>query len=393
MITVPEADRLLRLHVRPAGRERVPLDAAAGRVLAEEVVADRPYPPFDRVAMDGVAIAHAGWRDGVRDFRVASTQRAGEAPHVLDDPSACVEIMTGAVLPQGCDSVVRYEDLAMENGTARVKESVVVREGQNVHTRGSDSGAEAVLMERGCMLGPTHVAALASVGRAEVLVAALPRLEILTTGDELVAVDAPVLAYQIRQSNGHAVRAALVQAGYREITLEHVPDSPDSIRAALEAAITRTDVLLVSGGVSAGRFDLVPKVLGDVGVREVFHRVRQKPGKPLWFGTADDGRPVFGLPGNPVSALVCLYRYVLPYLASCAGATVSAETAVLSHLPRRKNDFTHFVPVKREGTAAHPVPSTGSGDFLSLLPSDGFVEVANDVVEPGPVPYHSWRGA
>jgi molybdopterin molybdotransferase len=394
MITVAEADRLLRLHVRPGGCERVPLPGAVGRVLAEEVAADRPYPPFDRVAMDGVAIAHDRWRSGVRTFRIASTQRAGEAPHRLVATSDCVEIMTGAALPEGCDTVVRYEDLRLEDGTATIADRAEVVATQNVHPCGSDAGAGAVLLRTGTVLRPTHIAALASVGAADVVVATIPRVAVLTTGDELVAVDAPVLPHQIRQSNGHAVCAALAQSGYSEVALEHVRDEDTDVRAALEAVLAGADVVLVTGGVSAGRFDLIPSVLAELGVDEVFHKIRQKPGKPLWFGVAASGQAVFGLPGNPVSALVCVYRYALPYLAACACATVPARPHVqLSGLPRRSNDFTHFVPVVREGLDAHLVATNGSGDFVSLLPSDGFVEVSAEAAEPGPVPYFSWHTA
>lgn len=391
MIAVQEADRLLARRIRLHAPAVVPLAEAVGRVLREDVAADRDYPPYDRVAMDGIAVADEDVRGGTTRFRVAWTQAAGEPPRALPGPGRCIEIMTGAALPDGCDSVIRYEDLDLADGWATLRDGVEVKPRQNVHFRGSDREAGQPVLEAGVRLRPPDIAVLASLGKAEVRVAALPKIAVVTTGDELVAVDAPVLPHQIRQSNGPAVRAALRQHGYADVSLDHVPDDEARLRHRLDAALAEADVLVLSGGVSAGKFDLVPTLLGDLGVREVFHKIRQKPGKPLWFGTTERGQAVFGLPGNPVSALVCLYRYVLPSLDASAGRTNrSPETALLARLPRRKNDFTLFVPARREGLEVHPVPSNGSGDFLSLLPSDGFAEVSADVTEPGPVPFFPW---
>jgi molybdopterin molybdotransferase len=391
MISVREADLLLARHVRLREPAVVPLAEAAGRVLREDVAADRDYPPYDRVTMDGIAVADEDVRGGTTRFWVAWTQAAGEPPRTLPGRGQCIEIMTGAALPEGCDSVIRYEDLLLADGWATLRDGVEVKPRQSVHFRGSDREAGQPVLEAGTRLRPPDIAALASIGHAEVRVAALPRVAVVTTGDEVVAVDAPVLPHQIRESNGPAVRAALREHGYTDVSLGHAPDEEARLRRSLEAALAQADVLLLSGGVSAGTFDLVPTLLSDLGVREVFHKIRQKPGKPLWFGTSEHGQAVFGLPGNPVSALVCLYRYVLPFLAASAGLTTrSPGTALLAQLPRRRNDFTLFVPARREGLDVHPVPSNGSGDFLSLLPSDGFAEVTAEVTEPGPVPFYPW---
>ncbi len=390
MISIVKADEKLRAHVRLCETAAVPLADAAGRVLRESVGTDRDYPPFDRVAMDGIALAFEGLRDGKTRFRVAGTQAAGEPPHTLADVAACIEVMTGAALPEGCDTVVPYEVIHLENGTVTLRDAQKVEKGQNVHHRGTDARAGTLVLAEGTRIGPHHVAALASVGKATVRVAALPRLAVVTTGDELVEVEATPLFHQIRQSNGHAVRAALAQHGYGGVMLQHARDEAPSMQRLLEETLAASDVLILSGGVSAGRFDLVPTILKTLGVVEVFHKIRQKPGKPLWFGATANGQAVFGLPGNPVSALVCLYRYVLPFLARCAGAEAAPGTAVLTSLPRRKNDFTHFVPVRFEGMDAHPVPTNGSGDFLSVVASDGFAEVAPELTAPGPVPVFSW---
>jgi molybdopterin molybdotransferase len=391
MITVSEADRLLRQNVFGRDVERVPLSRAAGRTLAVDVAADRPYPPFERVAMDGIAISAGAWGTGSRHFQIAATQRAGEKPLSLSEPQACIEIMTGAALPDGADAVIRYEDLSLDNGTAAVAEEIDVRPWQNVHRLGSDCAAGDVVLRSEMVIGPAEIAVLASIGQSEVTVYRRPRVAIVCTGDELVEVGAAVLPHQIRQSNGHAVRAALTLHGMTDVSLEQVPDDGDSIERALGDALDTADVLLISGGVSAGRYDLVPGILDELGVSEVFHKIRQRPGKPLWFGRSADGRPVFGLPGNPVSALVCVYRYVLPHILGTSGETNA--TLTLSHIPRRRAGFTLFAPVRREGLHGIPVQTNGSGDFLSVAGTDGFVEIGPDVSEPETVPFISWRGA
>lgn len=389
MISVAEADALLAQHVRILPSVDVPLAEAAGRVLREAVVADRDVPPFDRVAMDGIALASSDLDR--RRFRVASMQSAGEAPHTLAEPGDCIEIMTGAALPQGADTVVRYEDLEVAGGYAAIRDGVAVTPGQNVHGRGDDRRAGEPVLAPGVRIGPTHVAALASLGKATVRVSALPRVAVVTTGDEVVPVDDVPLPHQIRQSNGPALRGALALHGYADVRAVHAPDDEARLRAAFAGALDKADALVLTGGVSAGRFDLVPGVLASLGVREVFHKVRQKPGKPLWFGVAPDGTPVFGLPGNPVSALVGLVRYVVPFLDAAAGRLAPPRAELqLTRLPHRKNDFTHFVAVRRVGLDAHLVSSNGSGDFLSIVSSDGIAEVARDVREPGPVPFIPW---
>jgi molybdopterin molybdotransferase len=387
MISVSDADALLAEHVCPLPTLAVLLAEAPGRVLREPVTADRDVPPYDRVAMDGVALASADLDR--RRFRVASTQAAGEPPHALAEGGDCVEIMTGAALPDGADTVVRYEDLAVAGGWASLREGVSVTPGQNVHRRGDDRRSGAPVLAPGVWLGPPEVAALATLGRSTVRVSARPRVAVVTTGDEVVPVDATPLPHQIRQSNGPALRAAL--GARADVALDHVPDDAARLRDRLGAALAEADVVLVAGGVSAGRFDLVPGALAALGVREVFHKVCQKPGKPLWFGVAPDGAGVFGLPGNPVSALVCLVRYVVPFLDAAAGrARTPSRMVRLSALPYRNNDFTHFVPVRLDGNDAHPAPSNGSGDILSLVGSDGIAEVMADVRRPGSVPFIPW---
>lgn len=390
MISVSEADRLLREHARPRASITVPLTAASTRVLREDVAADRDQPPFDRVAMDGIAVTAAVLQAGRRDFTVLGVQRAGAPAVTLAEQDACLEVMTGAVLPAGADTVIRYEDLTISNGSARIGEGVAVTARQNVHARGADRKQGDVVLRAGIRLHPPQIAVLAAMGWAHVAVAPAWKVAVVSTGDELVGVGDPVLPHQIRRSNAHAIGAALVARGDAP-RLMHAPDEEGVLNAMIRDALAGSDALVLSGGVSMGKFDLVPKVLAALGVREVFHKIAQKPGKPLWFGVTADGRPVFGLPGNPVAALVCLRRYVLPYMDACDGASERAAALSMRQLPKGKGDLTRFIPVRREGLEATPIRDNGSGDFAALGESDGFVEIAPD--SGTTLPFYAWSAA
>jgi molybdopterin molybdotransferase len=385
--TPAEAEALVRRHVEPLPIESRPLAALAGAVLAQSVRAERDQPPFDRVTMDGIAIASEAWRGGQRRFRIAGTQAAGQQPQQLPRET-CVEVMTGAVLPPGSDCVIPVERLAVVDGWAEVDPNVSVEPFANVHTRGLDCREGDMLLARGTRLGAPELAVLASAGLPRASVRAEPRIVIVTTGDELVEPGEPIEAWQVRRSNSCALRGALALRGYGRVAEDHLPDHPQVLRERLGVHLATHDVLVLSGGVSMGRFDHVPRALRDLGVREVLHRVAQRPGKPLWFGIGPAGQSVFGLPGNPVSSLVCLLRYVVAGLEASAGlASRTVEPVALGAPFRVKPSLWYFLPVQLDsnpalGTVALPRPTHGSGDFVSLLGTDGFVELP-----PGPADY------
>jgi molybdopterin molybdotransferase len=397
--TPAEAEALIRASVRPLPVESRPLASLAGAVLAQSVRAERDQPPFDRVTMDGIALRSAAWREGLRRFPVTGTQAAGAPPLELHDPHGCLEVMTGAVLPHGCDCVVPVERLEVIDGAAVVAPSTPVEPYWNVHTRGLDCREGDLLLTRGTRLGAPELAVLASAGLARAQVHADPRILIVTTGDELVAPGEPIEAWQVRRSNAAALRGGLQLRGYARVAEDHLPDDHAVLAERLATHLATHDVLVLTGGVSMGRFDHVPSVLRQLGVAEVFHKVAQRPGKPLWFGIGAEGQTVFGLPGNPVSALTCLLRYVVPALAALAGAPPRPA----EHLPlgadfHVKPALWYFLPVAVEhsptlGAVAIPKPTRGSGDFISLLGTDGFVELP-----PGPAtwpagqlaPQHRW---
>jgi molybdopterin molybdotransferase len=388
VLTPAEADALIGQTVQCLPVESLPLAQCAGAVLRENIYAERDQPPYDRVAMDGVALLSEAAQGGTRSFRIQATQAAGEPPLTLGAPADCIEVMTGAVLPSGCDCVVAVEELNVAHGHAALAAHARVAPWQNVHRRGSDSRQGTLLLSVGQRLRPPEIAIAASAGMARIRVSSQPMLAVISTGNELVEPGETVLAHQIRRSNAYAIVSALREHGFQRVADDHISDDAEELRERLRFHLETHDVLVLSGGVSMGRFDLVPRVLEELGLRTVFHKVAQRPGKPLWFGVAPSGAAVFGLPGNPVSTLVCLTRYVLPALRGSLGQTLEPVQRMALGAPVTVTPpLTHFVPVRVSQDDwgrdwAVPAPTNGSGDFTALAGTAGFVELP-----PGPNTY------
>ena len=363
----------------------MPLTQLIGATLRERVVAAFDQPPFDRVTMDGIAFAFAAYHQGRRTYRIAGTQAAGAPPLTLESGEHCIEVMTGAMLPAGCDCVIPVEKISVTDGVAQLAADAEPQARLNIHARGTDSRRGEELLQPGMRLGPAEVAVIAANGQTHASVTRPPRIAVISTGDELVEPGKPLAQWQIYRSNAYAVMAALQRRGFAQPTLDHLPDDVPVLRERLGAHLHANDVLILSGGVSMGRFDYVPQVLSELGVRVVFHKVAQRPGKPLWFGVGPAGQTVYALPGNPVSTLVCLVRYVFAGLESSLGtAPRPPEQLALAGPAEVKPALALFVPVQLAVAAGQRQavlkPTRGSGDFTSLIATDGFVELP-----PGPV--------
>jgi molybdopterin molybdotransferase len=384
VLEVAGAEALILARIEPLGTERVPLEAAPERVLREDVQAERDQPPFDRITMDGIAIAFADWAHGLREFRIAGTQAAGAAPLDLTGFGQCIEVMTGAVLPAGADTVIPVERLEKHDARVSVDPDARVESRQAIHARGSDRRAGAAVLKAGLRLGPTEVAVLASAGCSEVTVARLVNVAVVSTGDELVDVADPIEPWQIRSTNDRAIEASLIRHRLATVTRARLADDPERMIESIDRLHATHDALILSGGVSMGLYDFVPQVLEKLGAEIVFHRIAQRPGKPMWFGLSRDGKPLFALPGNPVSTLVCLTRYVLPALRQARGEDAeSTEYAVLTRDVSLPAELTLFMPVvlasdDRGRLLAEPRPTNTSGDFISLAGTDGFVELPRE---------------
>ena len=389
MLTPAEATARVLATARPLPSETVALPHATGRVLAETLVADRDFPPFNRVAMDGIAVVHATWAGGQSAFEIAHTQYAGEPARALGNPQQAVEVMTGAVLPPGADAVVRYEDILLENNRATIQIASPAAPGVNIHRQAADRRVGDVLLRPGTRLGPAELAVAATVGAAELRVARAPRVAVVSTGDELVGIEATPLAHQIRRSNVYALQALCAQVG-AEVSLFHLPDNVEELRVGLTNILAAGfDAVVLSGAVSKGRADHLPGLLRELHVEEIFHEVQQRPGKPLWFGTRAGGPVVFGLPGNPVSTFLTACRYVRPWLRAVQQPADAEETLAAAEAPAPamltvditfKPALTHFVPVRltvdAEGRRlATPLRVGGSGDLAGLLGATAFLEL------------------
>ncbi len=387
MLTPAEAEQLILGNLVPLPSEDCPLAEAHGRVLRGAVCADRDLPPFDRVTMDGYAVRAAALAAGTRTFRVEGIQAAGMIPQKLGPgPDACVEIMTGAVLPIGADCVVPYEETTRA-GEVMTVTAVNFSAGHAVHRRGSDHVAGDEILSSGLRLTGREIAVAAACGCASLTVAIRPKIAVVATGDELVDVNMPVAPHQIRRSNDYALRAALIAAGYPQVGRFHLRDMRQEIEHRLWHILAEYDVVLLSGGVSKGKFDYLPAVLESLGVKKIFHGVAQRPGKPMWFGTSARRTPVFALPGNPVASYTCLHRYVLPALDRAGGRIPPAlRTVALAAPVTFKPALAYFLPVKlasgpRAEMLALPDPANTSGDFAGLVGTDGFVELPADQTE------------
>ncbi len=379
MLTVLQAAEIVLQHALPPESETVSLDKALHRVLREPLIADRDFPPFDRVSMDGIAIAYQVFARGQRTFAIEGIQAAGTPPQTLTNPNTAVEVMTGATLPIGTDTVIRYEDLKIAQGTAMIQ-TEDVRPGQNVHPRAHDRRAGDIIVPAGKQIGAAEIGVAATIGKHMLEVARLPRVAIVTTGDELVRIQDTPLPHQIRMSNAHALQALLAPWGIHAAHL-HLPDDLKATQQALEATLPHTDVFLLSGGVSAGKYDYVPQALENMGFKQLFYKVLQRPGKPFWFGERHRRQVVFALPGNPVSAFLNTLRYVIPWLRRSLGMPdAPTPKASLATPFVFKPSLTYFLQVRLQineqgQLLAWPVAGKGSGDLANLADADAFLEL------------------
>ena len=401
MISVREASNAVCAVLPETKTETIPLSISTGRVLCETVSADRDYPPINRATMDGIAICAPSWEHGVRAWTIEQIWAAGTPTTHLRDPlHGCAQIMTGASVPDNADGVIPFEQLDIRGPTATVHAETAFTRGQNIHAKSTDRKQGDVLLKQGVLLDAPRIAIMGSVGHAHVKVAVPPRVALLSTGDEIVPVDSKDIdPTHVRASNLLGLEAALRLLGISSIHARHVPDQRDTITNAISESLADYDILILSGGVSMGKFDYVPEALALAGVEKIFHGVAQKPGKPFWFGRTPSCR-AFGLPGNPVSTLTVFRRYVAPYIQQSMGMNHVAPHMVRCRTELRPHPrLTTFPPVmtgisERGQHVAEPVTYHGSGDFAALAESQGFIEVpAGDLPFPkdSAFPFYPWR--
>jgi len=383
MISVQEALELIKTATRDHGIEKLPLSKSIGRTLKEDWYTDRELPPYDRVSLDGIAINYSSFTTGQKEFRIDDIAPAGLAQVSLTDPALCIEVMTGSILPIGCDTVIRYEDVSIEDGMALIMIEDI-KPKQNVHFKGSDLAKQSLIVKRNTVLSSAEIGIGASIGKSECIVAKLPKVIIVSTGDELVPITSDPLPHQIRRSNVHQLHAALNQKNVLTDT-DHLSDDKDIIREKLKEYLHNYDAIILSGGVSKGKFDFLPEVLADLKVEKLFHKIKQRPGKPFWFGQYKNQCTIFALPGNPISSFLCLHKYFFYWLHCCLTGNIPESTmAILNDDVIFKKDLDYFLEVKLNHNTngqllATPIKGNGSGDLSNLVKADAFIELPKNV--------------
>ena len=379
MISVEEALNILKDHPGNYGIELIDLHISHDRILREDIFADRDMPPFDRVSMDGIAIRYETFEKGTRTFSISGMAAAGTPQQTLNNHYECLEIMTGSILPLQADTIIPYEWLNIENGNATIIKGNVIR-GQNVHMKGFDRKPGNLLIPAGRQITATETGVLAAVGKIKVAVSRLPNVMIISTGDEVVEIDKEPLPHQVRMSNVHQLKSALREFRI-EADISHLKDEYDLIKNKIGGHLNVYDIIIINGGVSAGKFDYIPAVLEASGVQKHFYKISQRPGKPFWFGTHANGCTVFAIPGNPVSSFLCCVRYLKPWLLKSLQKEDSPQSvAKLSEDVTFTPELTYFLPVRLEQnenaeTIATPVKGHGSGDLANLADTDAFLEL------------------
>jgi molybdopterin molybdotransferase len=393
------ADEAIFAHLSVLPPTLRALTDCVGQTLRQDVFAERENPPFDRVCMDGIAISAKAFASGTRRFLIESTQQAGAPAVRLTEQMNAIEVMTGAMVPAGTDCIIPLEEYDLDGQAAVLKPNATANALRNIQKRGEDSDLGVAMLKSGIRLGAPELAVAASAGLARLSVTRPPTTVAISTGDELVDPGEPILEHQVRRSNAYAIVGALRQRGYENVANDHIPDDEQTLAERLSQHLADQDVLILSGGVSKGKFDLVPKVLQHVGVSQVFYQVAQRPGMPMYFGSGPKGQAVFGLPGNPVSTLMCLVRYVVPAIIHLSGrGRAPVQIMPLTAPVKFGKPFTYFLPVTvrfddKGAPSATPAPTNGPGDFLALTKTDGFIELPP---RPDPFPaghvvrFHRW---
>ena len=390
MITVQQAEQIINARLLHIPSKVTPLLEAHGKILREDLFADRDFPPFNRVMMDGIALRVADFSTGQRTFFIEGVAPAGSPQMTLQQAGNCLEVMTGCMLPNGVDAVIPYEEIEIADGKATVHIDAISTF-QNIHPQGKDQAKGALVISKNTRIGAGEIAVAATIGKTELLVAELPKVLLISTGDELVDVSETPLPHQIRRSNSFMLSALLAENGIDSAQV-HLNDNKATLREKLAKYMQHYRIIMLSGGVSKGKYDFVPEVLESLGVEKLFHRVKQRPGKPFWFGQAPNSTTFFALPGNPVSSLVCAKRYFLPWLQKSIGQALPPRYATLTERIEFKKSLTLFQQVQLTSAPdgrllASPLRGHGSGDLMSLIGVNGFVELPADktVFEAGEV--------
>ncbi|MFH2132878.1 MAG: gephyrin-like molybdotransferase Glp [bacterium] len=384
MLTVVEALQKIMASAKTLDTHKIPIEKALSHVSVKDILADRPLPPFNRVAMDGFAVRSVDFKNGAARLRIVGRIQTGVAIKAEIGPGETVQIMTGAPCPKSADAIVKIENATIEEDWVVLNEPKI-KPGLNIAPEGEDAPAGKILIRKGTALSTAGIAICASVGVAEVEVYKKPSLRIISTGSEIISPAEQPLPHQIRDCNSYTLRT-LGRAMDLDVTFLGIGEDETGILGELIEKGIGADILILSGGVSMGEFDHIPGLLAAKGVKKILHNVRVKPGKPLWFGKTVNGSYVFGLPGNPVSVQTCFKIFVEPLIRKLSGNQVPEN--YFMHLPLSeqlvsKTNREHYMPgrfsLHNNQTHIQPVLIRGSGDFANFEQSHGLIKVPMDI--------------
>ncbi len=400
MITSKYAVRLISENLPKLTKKRIDTQQSIGCILKEPIKAERDQPPFDRVTMDGIAINFDSIKKNKLNFPIEATQFAGDPKKSLTKKTHCIEVMTGSTLPKGTNCVIPIENIVIKNNIAHIQKEFKPFKHQFIHAQGSDYKKDSVVIKTGKKIEPIDIALILSSGKAEVTVSSEPIIRIISTGSELVPVGKKILSHQVRMSNGPSIKEMLYQQGIKNCHHTHLVDDKTIQRRNIKNHLNKSDILILSGGISMGKADYIPTILDELGVRCIFYKVKQRPGKPMWFGVGPKKQLVFALPGNPVSAVTCCRHYIVPAAHKMRGRTHFFDEYVqLQKSINFKPNLTYFLPVrithqKNSIIKAAPVETNTSGDFSSLSKTDGYIELNNrksDFRKNENIKFHRWK--
>ena len=361
MLSPIEAIALLKNITIPFRTEKLPLAKTLGMNLAEKIIADRDFPPFDRVMMDGIAVKDIT----APTWKIDGILFAGEPVKAIKKKDGAMEIMTGATAPAGTEAIIKIEDLKIEKKIASYIGKTPLEIGQFIHKQGMDAKEGTILVKKRTKIGPVEIAIAATVGKAHIEVESKPHVHIFSTGDEIVGLHEMPAVHQIRSSNVMMIKSVLLSKGFK-VNSSHLADSAEKTKISLDKALESNDIILLSGGISAGKKDFIPEALTASGFTNVFQKIAQKPGKPMLVATREDGKVVFAFPGNPISTLTCFWVYFLPWVSNDWPTLIEKE---IKFLPKPSAELDQWIPVENGETLAH----NGSGDLISWSRADGLV--------------------
>ncbi|HET9746745.1 MAG TPA: gephyrin-like molybdotransferase Glp [Chitinophagaceae bacterium] len=377
MISVHEAKRIIDENVSSLPPVMTPLQRAAGLVLAEDVYATRDIPAFPQSSMDGYAISFEGWKKN-KQLKIVGEVPAGSNEEFTLEPGNAVRIFTGAAVPTGADTVIMQEKARTENNELIIEDEML-QNGTNVRPKGSEIKAGALALEKENVLSPAAIGFLAGIGIKEVNVYPNPSITVIITGNELQEPGKPLHHGQVYESNSFALKAVLEQLQIDNLEILYAKDKPEATTNTLKKALEQSDLVLLTGGISVGEYDFVLQAATDCGVKRLFHKVKQRPGKPLYFGNRQN-KLVFGLPGNPSSVLTCFYQYVIPALEKLTKRRVRLQkiSIALASSFQKVAGLTHFLKGSFDGRTARPMDAQESYRLSSFAKANCLIEIPEE---------------